>query len=87
MGFLSFGVMSQKAPKHKSDIAHNKASESENSYPLKDESQRYGFIFESEDERLLKDASRSGLKKLQLFAQMIRRNRLLKSNNSYCQAT
>lgn len=33
-----------------------------------------GFFFESEDDRLIKDANRPDLEKLQLFTQMLRRN-------------
>lgn len=37
-------------------------------------SQKQGFVFESEDDRLLTDATRPAIEKLQLFTQMIRRN-------------
>lgn len=40
-----------------------------------------GFVFESEDERLLKDAALPPLEKLKSFTRMIRRNRMLKRNN------
>jgi len=36
-----------------------------------------GFYAESEDDRLLRDASLPGIEKLRLFTKMIRRNRLL----------
>lgn len=37
-------------------------------------SQNKGFVFESEDDRLITDATRPAIEKLQLFTQMIRRN-------------
>lgn len=39
-------------------------------------SQNKGFIFESEDHRLITDATRPAIEKLQLFTQMLRRNAL-----------
>ena len=35
-----------------------------------------GFVFESEDDRLMADATRPAIEKLQLFTQMLRRNAL-----------
>ncbi|HTN07403.1 hypothetical protein [Agriterribacter sp.] len=43
------------------------------SYNVKS-SQSKGFVFESEDDRLITDATRPAIEKLQLFTQMIRRN-------------
>jgi hypothetical protein len=63
------------------DQPSNKVNEAEVLYQLAYESQKNGFVYETEDDRLLKDASRSGIEKLQLFTQMIRRNRLLKSKD------
>lgn len=40
-----------------------------------------GFVFESEDDRLLRDISLSPLEKLKSFTRMIRRNKMLKRNN------
>jgi hypothetical protein len=74
--------MSERKNNTDNDQPSNKVNEAEASYQLADESQQFGFVYETEDDRLLKDASRSGIEKLQLFTQMIRRNRLLNSNNS-----
>jgi hypothetical protein len=74
--------MSEQKNNSNNDQPSNKVNEAEALYQLAYESQKYGFVFESEDDRLLKDASRSGIEKLQLFTQMIKRNRLLKNNNS-----
>ncbi len=52
----------EEAFKLREDIVH---------YPAK------GFINESEDERLLRDAKRTGLEKLQLFTKMVTRNAML----------
>ena len=43
-----------------------------------EKSARIGFVHQSEDDRLLKDAKRSPLEKLMLFTQMIRRERMYK---------
>lgn len=37
-----------------------------------------GFVFESEDDRLLRDIRRPDIEKLQLFTKMIRRNGILR---------
>ena len=37
----------------------------------------YGFVTETEDERLLKEALRPGIEKLQLFTKSLRRNTTL----------
>lgn len=37
-----------------------------------------GFVAESEEDRLLRDASYPGIEKLRSFTQMIRRNRMLR---------
>ncbi|MCM5527492.1 hypothetical protein [Parasegetibacter sp. NRK P23] len=39
--------------------------------------QKGKFVFQSEEERLLADINRPDIEKLQLFTQMIRRNRML----------
>lgn len=38
--------------------------------------QHKGFVFESEDDRLITDATRPAIEKLQLFTQMLRRSAL-----------
>jgi hypothetical protein len=43
------------------------------SYNVKS-SQNKGFVFGSEDDRLITDATRPAIEKLQLFTQMLRRN-------------
>jgi hypothetical protein len=40
-------------------------------------SKQQGFVFESEEDRLLKDALRPAMEKLQLFTKMLRRNAML----------
>lgn len=40
-------------------------------------SKKQGFVFESEDDRLLKDALRPDMEKIQLFTKMLRRNTVL----------
>jgi|GEM_PF-3737351 len=50
-----------------------------------EEKAEYGkavFVTESEEERLLKDAGRPGIEKLQLFTKMIRRNVMLQKLRS-----
>ena len=39
---------------------------------------QYGFIHQSEDEKLLVDATRPYVEKLQLFSKMLKRNKMLK---------
>jgi len=70
--FLPLGMASQSDTPNK--IEPIRAREPEPNYSTAAQS---GFIAETEDDRLIKDASRSGLEKLQLFTQMIRRNRIL----------
>jgi hypothetical protein len=41
------------------------------------DSKNQGFVFESEEDRLLKDASRPDIEKIQLFTKMLRRNAML----------
>ena len=43
-----------------------------------DNSKPAGFIYESEDDRLIRDMNRSPMEKLMLFTQMIRRERMYK---------
>jgi hypothetical protein len=74
-------VMRVRKNNSDNDQPSNKVNEAEVLYQLAYESQKNGFVYETEDDRLLKDASRSGIEKLQLFTQMIRRNRLLKSKD------
>lgn len=38
----------------------------------------FGFVNESEDDRLIRDMNRSPMEKLMLFTQMIRRERMYK---------
>ncbi len=40
-------------------------------------SSQYGFLHQSEDEKLLQDATRPYIEKLQLFTRMLKRNKLL----------
>ena len=40
-------------------------------------SSQYGFLHQSEDEKLLQDATRSYIEKLQLFTRMLKRNKIL----------
>ncbi len=46
------------------------------SYHVTPPSRHKGFVFESEDDRLITDATRPAIEKLQLFTQMLRRNAL-----------
>jgi len=49
-------------------------NEPEESYTANSSTKSTGFVFESDDDRLIKDANRPDLEKLQLFTQMLRRN-------------
>lgn len=49
-------------------------NEPEESYTAIRSTNSTGFFFESEDDRLIKDATRPDSEKLQLFTQMLRRN-------------
>ncbi len=44
---------------------------------LQESTPRYGFVHLSEDEKLLIDAKRPGIEKLQLFTRMLKRNSTL----------
>jgi hypothetical protein len=46
----------------------------ENKHILQEPSVNYGFVHRSEDEKLLHDALRPDMEKLQLFTKMLRRN-------------
>ena len=46
---------------------------------LEEQSVPYGFVHQSEDEKLLKDIRRSDMEKFLLFTQLLRRNYLLKT--------
>ena len=62
------------AKKYKyTDPEPNILEEPAESYNVKP-SQEKGFVFESEDDRLITDATRPAIEKLQLFTQMLRRN-------------
>ena len=45
--------------------------------PVKEESPFYGFVTEIEDERLLKDALRPAIEKLQMFTKSLRKDATL----------
>jgi hypothetical protein len=42
----------------------------------------FGFVNESEDDRLIRDMNRSPMEKLMLYTQMIRRERIFKQGRS-----
>jgi hypothetical protein len=44
---------------------------------LQEPNSQYGFVHLSEDDKLLRDALRPDMEKLQLFTKMLRRNALL----------
>jgi len=62
--------------KYKSNISSGELHEPQAPYGRKT-----GFVFESEEDRLLRDASLPPLEKLKSFTRMIRRSRMLKRNN------
>jgi hypothetical protein len=62
--------------KYKPNISSGEVHEPQAPY-----SRNAGFVFESEDDRLLRDASLPPLEKLKSFTRMIRRSRMLKRNN------
>ncbi len=62
--------------KYKPNISSGEVHESQVPY-----GKNAGFVFESEEDRLLRDASLPPLEKLKSFTRMIRRSRMLKRNN------
>lgn len=50
----------------------------EESTKVAEPSLQYGFVHQSEDEKLFMDATRPYIEKLQLFTKMLKRNKLLK---------
>jgi hypothetical protein len=65
---------------YKNNIPQNEVQEPEATYTTYNQTPS-GFVFESEDDRLLKDANLPAIQKLMSFTQMIRRNTMLKNIN------
>lgn len=63
--------------KYKHDNSEIKVAESDALYAVQSSQKVTGFVFETEDERLLKDADLPPLQKLMNFTKMIRRNAML----------
>lgn len=66
--------------KYNNNIPQNELQEPEATYTTRNQ-KNSGFVFESEDDRLLKDANLPSIQKLMNFTQMIRRNAMLKNIN------
>ena len=66
--------------KYNNEIPNSEVNEPEATYTSSNQ-QAKGFVFESEDDRLLKDANQPPLEKLMSFTRMIRRNAMLKNLN------
>lgn len=56
----------------------NQVNEPEAMYPVSSSQNITGFIFETEEQRLLKDAEAPAIEKLMRFTRMIRRNTMFK---------
>ena len=66
--------------KYNHNIPDSEIHEPDTTYTTANQ-QSSGFVFESEDDRLLKDANLAAIQKLMSFTQMIRRNAMLKNIN------